>query len=97
MPANDPRKQELLDSITALGGPRALDERMERFHRSVLMTETDEFRARYPDKWVAVLDSDLLAVADDFASLSEQIEERGLNQDGLYVTLIEVTPRTLIL
>ena len=96
-PKPDNWEQQLLEYIDSIGGPRALAEGMERFHKSVALTESPEFRRQYADQWVAVLDGALVASAPSFDDLCAELNRLDVPRGDLHVTLVEVTPRTLIL
>ena len=62
-----------------------------------LKAHRDEFLKRYPDKWIAIWDKEVVAVADSESGLPPQLKAKGLQSVGVLVREMETDPKLWIL
>lgn len=62
------------------GGLEGALQAQERLNRDIayLLANLDEWRTKYPNRWVAVYDGELVVLADSSESLLEQMKEKGI-------------------
>lgn len=62
------------------GGLKGALKAQERLNNDIafLLANLDEWRTKYPNRWVAVYEDELVAVADTSERLLEEIERKGV-------------------
>ena len=96
-------KEQLLDEacglIEKMGGVDALlDGLASRRKLSVRMNEVyTDLLDQYPDKWVALADSDVLAVGDSMDEALSAMENLGIDRSAAVVRFMDTNPPILIL
>jgi hypothetical protein len=78
--------------------PEAPDDlwRQAEARRAFWAAHIEDYRHRYPDQFVAVVDGAVVAAAPTLRTLDERLASRGLtNRRAVWVQFIEVTPREL--
>ena len=79
--------------------PDEMARSLRAFQRSehVLSDDHPNLIAAYPDQWVAVSESAVLAHSETLQDLLGQIDAQGISRSDVIVRFIERTQRTLIL
>ncbi len=79
--------------------PVAVARELAAFRRSALLFSSDRPRMidQYESRWVAVLDGEVRADAEDFEALLSLIDSRGISRQRVLVRHIQRDQRTLIL
>ena len=62
-----------------------------------LKAHRDEFLKQYPDKWIAIWDKEVVAVADSRPGLTSQLRAKGLQSVGVLIREMETDPKFWIL
>ena len=74
-------------------------ERMRAFHR-ILERMKDERAAlmeTYPDKWVAMSEHGVVAIADGFDSVLAEVDGKGIDRADVFIEFLDTDPPMLIL
>jgi hypothetical protein len=68
-------------------------------YQDVLFLEArlDELLERYPDKWIAILNKEVVASAEDRRGLNSQLRAKGLQSRGPLIREMETNPKPWIL
>ena len=74
----------------------ALFERADR-EQAFWQEHSEEFKARYPDQWVAVRDGSVIAVNKSLRGLNGELARQGLKPTEAWVGFMGATPRVIIL
>ena len=82
-----------------LGGPRVMAERMRTFHRCVerMNDERDTLLHTYPDKWVAMSEDGVVAIADDLKGVLAEVDGKGIDRTEVFTEFLDTDPPELIL
>ena len=88
---------------TSIGriGPPATEEQMERVRHAVenaryFERRYDELAQKYPHKWVAVLNGEVVLVADDHREFGRALREQGLVGTAVQARYIDPDPLPMI-
>ena len=92
-------KERALKALESLGGAKRVreelleyTERVERFER-----KRSQLTEQYPDKWVAMADGEVVAVADSLEDVLTELDECGLRRSDAVVEFLDTHPRNMIL
>lgn len=79
--------------------PQEIADLLREFTESARILSSDHPRLidEYPDKYVALARSGVVADADSHDELLAKLDRAGISRDGVIIRLIERVPRTLIL
>ena len=79
--------------------PESAARSLRKFQRSACILSSNQPRLidEYPDQWVAVSDSTVVAHGENLDTILRQVEKKGLHRSDVIVRFIERTQRTLIL
>lgn len=72
---------------------------LRKFQRSAWILSSNQPRLidEYPDQWVAVSDSTVVAHGKNLDTILRQVEKKGIHRSDVIVRFIERAQRTLIL
>lgn len=79
--------------------PESAARSLSKFQRSALILSRNQPRLidEYPDQWVAVSDSTVVAHGKNLDTILRQVEKKGFHRSDVIVRFIEREQRTLIL
>ena len=97
---DQPRDQAFWDEIVEeLGGPQVMIERIRAFQK--LVKRMNEERAAhmetYPDKWVAMSEHGVVAIADDLDGVLAEVDAKGIDRADVFTEFLDTDPPELIL
>jgi hypothetical protein len=75
--------------------PRAWEEIGEDF--DYFLRHLEELSKEYPDRWIAILDGEVVESASNVEAVLERLEQRGIDPRSPVIEFVEVTPRRLAL
>ena len=99
MPRRLTLEEELKLLIEEMGGIEAIMKSSEQHQKDwdFLETHSKEWHKQYPEKWVAVYQEELVAVADDFDTLLSNIDEKNIPRDKVVVEFLTTKRIPLIM
>jgi len=79
--------------------PEAVARSLREYQRSARVLSSNQPRLidEYPDQWVAVSDSKVIANGKDVQRVLQQVDRKGFKRSDILIRFIERTQRTLIL
>ena len=79
--------------------PKKIAQSLRKFQRAARVLSSNQPRLidEYPDQWVAVNDSNVVAHGDTLDTVLQQVDEKGVHRSDVIVRFLERTQRTLIL
>lgn len=85
--------------IKQLGGAKRVhDELLEYQHRVENMeSRRPDLMEKYPDKWVAMADGEIVAIAVSLEDILEELDKLKLGRAGAVVEYLNTHPRSMIL
>lgn len=93
-------KAVVMDILTQMNEhPRRMAQSLRAFQRSARLLSNNHPRLidEYPDQWIAVADSAVMAHGDTLEQVLTQIDAQNISRADVIVRFIERTQRTLIL
>ena len=85
--------------VKKLGGATEIHEGLRAYSNRVEQMEARraELTKQYPDKWVAMANRDIVAVAESLTALITEVDKQGIPRFGLVVEYLDTKPRNMIL
>ena len=82
-----------------LGGPRVMAERMRAFNRVVkrMNDERAVLMETHPDKWVAMSEHGVVAIADDLKGVLAEVDGKGIDRAHVFTEFLDTNPPVMIL
>ena len=74
-------------------------ERMRAFNRVVkrMNDERANLMETYPDKWVAMSEHGVVAIADDLSGVLAEVDGKGIDRADVFTEFLDTDPPELIL
>ncbi len=85
--------------IEEIGGLEVIAEKMRMFRRCIkrMNDERDALMETYPDKWVAMSEDGVVAVADDHKGVLAELDRKGIDRGDVFTELLDTNPPVMIL
>ncbi len=70
-----------------------------KFEEDVLFLEKhkEEFRSKYPNKWIAVCGKKIVQIGDDLEQIAKELREKGINPGQAVIEFLATEETTLVL
>ncbi len=85
--------------IKEMGGPKVISRELREFSNRVQVFECKraELTAQYPNKWIAMYNEDIVAVADSLQDLLSRMDDRGVPRKEAIVEYMDTEQRSMVL
>ena len=93
-------KAAILETLAQMNErPEAAARSLREYQKSARVLSSNQPRLidEYPDQWVAVSDSNVIANGANLKNVLQQVDRKGFNRSDILIRFIERTQRTLIL
>lgn len=86
-------------AVEEMGGASRIHEEIIAFSDRVerLDAKWKNLIKKYPDKWVAMADSEIIAIADTLEDVLREIDKRGVQRAEVVVEFLDTDPQSFIL
>lgn len=85
--------------IEKMGEARKTHEGLRAFARRVAHMENQrkQLTQKYPDKWVAMAEFDIVAVADSLDEILSELDRKKVSRSDAVVEFLNTQPQTMVL
>ncbi|MCH8109490.1 MAG: hypothetical protein IIB15_05110 [Chloroflexi bacterium] len=85
--------------VKQLGGAKQVLEELREYTRLVecMKSLRPGLLEKHPDKWVALANGEVVAVADSLEAVLEELDQRGIQRANAVVEFLDTHPRNMIL
>ena len=85
--------------IRKVGGAATIRDGLRRYRRQagLMVALRKELTDRYPNKWVAMSDDDVVCVGDTLKDVLAELDRKGISRGDAVVEYLDTEPRSMIL
>ena len=93
------QKNKVLEAVEELGGANRIHEELNAFSEQVehLDSNRKHLLKEFPNKWVAMFESEIIPVSDTLEEVLGEIDKKGIPRSDAVVEFLNTDPQALIL